>query len=115
MAPSLANASADVLSSDRSAPAPVLRNPEHGNPAWQAIGAAMNRTRQACGLSVKEFSDRLGKDKAQVRRWFAGTERPQVDAVFAVKALRAPFVIALAGADVEGVEIETTVRLKRSA
>lgn len=114
MAPSVATAAARVLSSDRRSRAAVLRNPEI-NPAWLVIGQAMDRTRQARGLSVKEFADKVQRNEAQVRRWFAGKERPQADVVFAEKDFQQPFVIALAKAAAEGVKVVTEIRLEMSA
>lgn len=118
MAPSLAHASGEILSSDRRTGPRMakadLRIPENVHPAWQLLGQAMNRTRQACRLSVKEFADQVQRDEAQVRRWFAGKERPQADAVFAVVAFQKAFVIALAE-DVAGIETTTEIRVRRSA
>jgi DNA-binding transcriptional regulator YiaG len=117
-ATSLADAPGAVLSSDRrSRPRMAkadLRIPESVNAAWLLLGQAMNRTRQACRLSVKEFADQVQRDEAQVRRWFAGKERPQADAVFAVVAFQKAFVIALAE-DVAGIETTTEIRVSRSA
>lgn len=92
----------------------TLRKAEN-EAAWLLLGEAMERVRQVCGLSVKEFADRLNRNEAQVRRWFAGKERPQADAVFAVAAFQQPFVIALAGLAGAGVVVETVIRVQRSA
>jgi hypothetical protein len=80
--------------------------------AWLAIGQAMDRARQACQLTVKEFAGLVDRDPRQVARWFDGTERPQVDAVFAVTMLRQALLVALAAAAGPGVEIETVVRIR---
>lgn len=82
----------------------------------EQIGHAVQRTLSLAGLSQKEASALLGhKDQSQVSRWLAGTERPQFDALFAVETLRQPLVIALAELVGAGVEVETTVRIKRIA
>ena len=68
------------------------------------IGRCFQRALSLAGVTNKEASALIGRDQAQVSRWVAGTERVQIDAVFAVAALRQPFVQALAeyiGADVE--------------
>jgi len=89
-----------------------LRKPE----TWKTeVGGAIERTRLLAGLSLKEFADRIGRDERQIARWISGTERPQLDALFAVDALRQPLVIALAELAGTGVEVETTVRIRRHA
>lgn len=88
-----------------------LRKPE--TQEWRAaIGRAIERTRTLAQQSLKEFADTIGRDERQVARWIAGTERPQFDAIFAVKAFRGPIVVALAEISDE-IEIETTVRIRR--
>jgi ribosome-binding protein aMBF1 (putative translation factor) len=118
MPPSLAHAPAAVLSSDRRRaprlPVADLRKAENAA-GWLVLGQAMDRTRQARGLSVKEFATKVKRNEAQVRRWFAGKERPQADVVFAVKEFQQPFVIALAKAAAEGVKVVTEIRLEMSA
>jgi hypothetical protein len=42
-------------------------------------------------------------------------KRPQMDAIFAVETLRQPLVVALSEIAGAGVEIETIVRIRRSA
>jgi hypothetical protein len=78
---------------------------------WALIGKAIERTMGA--LSLKEFADRIDRDERQVGRWIEGKERPQVDAVFAIAAFRAPLVIALAEL-AEDVSIETTITVRRA-
>lgn len=89
-----------------------LRKAEN-DAAWLEIGQAMDRVRCARRLSVKEFAEKVGRDEAQVRRWFGGTERPQVDAVFAVKEFRQPMVIELAHD--AGAEVTTQIAIKQTA
>ena len=90
-----------------------LRKAEMGD--WRsAIGRAIERTRTLGQRSLKEFADLVGRDERQVKRWITGDERPQFDALFAVPELRAALVIALA--EIAGnVEVETTVRIRRTA
>lgn len=82
---------------------------------WRAqIGTAIERTRLLSGLSLKEFADAIGRDVRQVGRWITGDERAQLDAIFTVRELRGPLVIALAELS-QTVEVETTIRIRRSA
>ena len=80
---------------------------------WRgSIGQAIGRARTLCELSLKEFADAIGRDERQVARWIGGTERPQLDAIFAVPTLRGPLVIALA--ELSGtVEVITEIRVRR--
>lgn len=81
---------------------------------WRApIGQALRRAVALVGWSLKEFAAAVERDPRQCARWLAGTERPQLDAVFAVEALRQPLVIALSEIAGQGVEIETVVRISR--
>jgi len=80
---------------------------------WRAaIGRAVERTRTLTQRSLKEFADAIGRDERQVARWIAGSERPQFDAIFAVSALRASAVLALAEL-AEEIEVSTTIRIRR--
>lgn len=91
--------------------------PKGENPDFLAeIGHCLDVARRDVGWNHDELADRLGKDKKQVGRWIRGEERTQVDAVFAVDALRGPFVVALAGLvarDDSGVQVVTEIRLRR--
>ena len=44
-----------------------------------------------------------------------GVDRPQLDAIFAVTALRHVFVIAIAEVAGHDIELETTIRIRRRA
>jgi ribosome-binding protein aMBF1 (putative translation factor) len=77
------------------------------------IGACLNAARNALGWNLDELAHALGKDARQVRRWISGEERTQVDVCFACDAIRAEFGIRLAA--LSGAEIETVVRIKRTA
>lgn len=83
---------------------------------WRAdIGQTVARSMALLGWSLKEFAAAVQRDERTCARWMSGAERPQLDAIFAVPALRQVFVIAIseiAGADVE---VETTIRVRRSA
>jgi hypothetical protein len=82
---------------------------------WRAqIGTAIERTRLLSGLSLKAFAGTIGRDERQVGRWITGDERAQLDAIFAVRELRGPLVIALAELS-QTVEVETTLRIRRTA
>ena len=90
-----------------------LRKPEISD--WRTrIGASIERTRTLTGWSLKEFADALGRDERQIARWIAGTERPQLDAIFAVPELHGPLLIALAELS-PALEVETTLRIRRTA
>lgn len=81
---------------------------------WRGrIGHAIARTKALSGLSLKEFADACNRDERQVARWFDGTERPQLDAIFGAEPLRHPLTQALA--EMAGAEVEVTVRLRRRA
>ena len=85
-------------------------------PDWRGqLGGVVQRCFSLAGLSQKEASALLDRDPAQVARWVNGQERPQFDALLSVEVLRSPLVIALAEIAGHGVEIETTVRMRRSA
>lgn len=113
MRSSLANASVDVISSDRTHAHAIVRKAE--NPDWIALGEAVERTRTLCRLSLKEFADALSRDERQVARWIAGTEQAQAAVIFAVERFRRPFVVALAERAGDGVKVVTEIRLEMSA
>lgn len=82
---------------------------------WKpVIGRAIERTRTLCGWSLKQFADAIGRDERQIARWIVGTERPQLDAIFAVQELRGPLVIALSELS-DTVSVETTITIKKRA
>jgi len=81
---------------------------------WRAdIGQTVQRAISLLGWSLKEFSAAVDRDERQCARWISGAERPQLDAIFAVQALRGVWVIAIAELAGAEVEIETIVRVKR--
>ena len=72
------------------------------------IGACLDAARREVGWTVDQLAAEVQRDSKQVARWMRGEERTQVDAVFAVKALREPFVEALA--KLAGMPVERTIR-----
>lgn len=84
------------------------------NEDWVRLGTAVERTRGLLGLTLQEFASAIDKDERQVARWIAGTERTQVDAIFAVAHFQRAFVIALAE-QAQGVDVVTEIRVPRSA
>lgn len=83
--------------------------------AWMtAIGRAIDRARQDCGWNVSEFADHVKRDRAQVSRWIAGTERPQFDVLFAVETLRVPIVLRLAALS-DALDVATVITVRRMA
>lgn len=90
-----------------------LRKAETSDPWRVQVGRAIARSMQLLGWSLKEFAAAVGREPRQVARWIAGTERPQMDALFSVAALRAPLVQAFAELTGEAVEVETVIRVRR--
>jgi DNA-binding transcriptional regulator YiaG len=84
---------------------------------WKArVGAQLARARELAGLSQKELAAKFGhSDSAQLSRWEKGTETPQLAAYFSVPELQQPVVIALATLAEGGVEIHTTIAIRRPA
>lgn len=78
------------------------------------IGHCLDRARCLVGWSKKELAAEVGRDEAQVCRWIDGKERPQLDALIAVKALRGPLVIALAEITTD-IDVVTEIRVRRTA
>lgn len=97
----------------RSTSAADVRNPD----PWRvAVGAAVDHMRRLAGYSLKELAAAIGRDERQVSRWLAGSERPQLDALFAVPSLRQPLVLAIAAlAAADGIVIETVITVRKVA
>lgn len=86
-----------------------VRNPDV---KWlEGIGQAIARAISVCGWSHKEAAAKVAVDDAEFGKWLSGTRRPQFDKLFAVEALRAPLVIAIA--ELAGVPMETVIRIQR--
>lgn len=77
------------------------------------IGRAIQRAFSLAGWSQKEAAGQLERSEAQISRWIAGTERPQLDVLFGCEALRWPLIQALAALDSAN-EVTTHIR-RRSA
>src|SRR5262245_28750689 len=108
--------SAPLLTSDiRPRPAKAhLRKAEEGE--WRArVGGAVERAYKLCGWSLKEFASKVRRDERQLARWISGAERPQFDVMFGVEVVRSALVIALAELAGAGVQVETTVTIRRIA
>lgn len=78
------------------------------------IGKAIERTRTLCQLTLKEFSSAIGRDERQIARWIAGTERPQLDTIFAAEELRDALIQALAEQS-DRIQIQTVITIRRTA
>lgn len=79
------------------------------------IGAAIQRALSLVGWSIKEAAGHIGiEDPSQLSRWISGKERPHLDRLFGVEALRWPLVRALA--EVSGTaDIDEGIRKRRIA
>lgn len=102
----------EKLEAIRLQPAKALMNRETPEALRRKPGLALARAIAEAGYSIKEAAAHLNRDAAQVSRWIAGTERVQIDALYAVPRLFAPFVVALAQ-DAEGVDVVTTITVRR--
>jgi hypothetical protein len=78
---------------------------------WPEIGACLDAARRDVGWTVDQLASFLDRDSKQVGRWLRGEEQTQVAAVFAVEALRWPFLVALARL----AEAEITTEIRRRA
>lgn len=90
----------------------VLRKAEnvHGD-----MAGVVALARKLSHLNLDEFAQRCEKDPRQIARWEAGTERPQIEAVWAVAEFK-PFVLeAMAALASCRVETETVIRIRRTA
>ena len=79
-----------------------------------ALGLRVARVLELSTLSLKEFAALLGRNERQVGRWLDGSDRPQLELIYAVPSLQGHLVIALAET-VPSVEVVTEIRVKRSA
>lgn len=78
------------------------------------IGECLDFARRAVGWTVDQLARELKRDSKQVARWMRGEERTQIDTVFGVEVLRAPFVIALSRLAGECEECTTLVFRRRA-
>lgn len=81
---------------------------------WAELGKCLVFVCYDAQLSLKEFAASLEKDAAQIQRQMEGKERPQIEAVFALKCYRPALVIAMARLTNE-IETFTEIRVRRSA
>lgn len=81
----------------------------------ERIGKAIARCFKLADVSQKEGAGLLDRDPGQIARWISGGEPPQLNAILAVPQLRQHFLIALAEVAGEGIAIETTIRIVRTA
>jgi hypothetical protein len=89
----------------------AIRKPDGRDYRFE-IGRAIDAARLSLGWNLDEFSQHVHRDQRQLARWMSGVERPQFDALFAVEALRAPLVIALAGLSSD-IRVTTTISIER--
>lgn len=81
---------------------------------WRAkSGWIVARTFQLAGVTHKEGAALMDRDQGQIARWITGIERHQQDAMLAVDAFRSWYPVAVAEA--AGVEVETTIHVRRVA
>ncbi len=79
----------------------------------QRIGQAIRYAIARAGRTQKEVWVELGHSEgARLSRWIAGTERPALEALFAVPWLQQPLVLAFA--ELAGFAIQTEIVLKRA-
>ena len=91
-----------------------VRKPEAEG--WRVeIGRAIQRAMGLVGWNLDQFANAVQRDPRQCARWIDGTERPQLDTLFAVAALRPSLVIALAERAGVGIEVTTAITIRRTA
>ena len=88
-----------------------LRKSENGHAVMAAIVAEV---RKASGLNLDEFARGVGRDPRQIARWEAGTERPQIEAIYEVPSLQ-PLVVEALAKRTPGCEVVTEIRVRRTA
>lgn len=77
------------------------------------VGQAVQRAISLVGWSVKEAADHIGRERAQVSRWIAGTETPQFAKLWTLgERFQQELVIALAEL-VPCVSVRTQITLER--
>jgi hypothetical protein len=82
----------------------------------RAVGGAIERAILLSGLTKQEVAGRMGyEDQSALSRWISGVENPHFAKLFSIPELRAPLVLTLAGLATPDIEIETTLRLRRTA
>jgi hypothetical protein len=85
------------------------------NPAARLLGGAIQRALSLLGWTVDRCALECKRDRAQVSRWIAGSERPQFDTLWTVEELRQPLVVALAELAECGVRTTIEIQQRRRA
>jgi hypothetical protein len=80
------------------------------------IGQAIERALNLANLTKQDVSFEMGygTNQAPISNWISGKETPQFAKLFAVEQLRDSLIVALAGLS-KTVEVETTIRVRRTA
>lgn len=84
--------------------------------AWrERVGKQLVRARQLAGLTQSELAAKFEhSDSAQLSRWESGKENPQMAAYFSIPEMQQPVVIALAALAEGGVEVHTTISIRKA-
>jgi hypothetical protein len=94
-------------------------SPAHGesrSPQTGERGRPRDRARAATrGWSLKEFAEAAQRGERQLARWMDGTEHAQLDTLFAIESFRQPLIVALAERAGFGVDVHTTITIRRAA
>lgn len=81
-----------------------------------ALGAVIERAISLSGLTKDQAAQEMGyANGSLVSRWIANLEPPNLTRIWAVTALRAGLVAALAEQAGAQVEVETSIRIRRTA
>lgn len=80
------------------------------------LGAVIDRAIALSGLTKDQASQVMGYANASlVSRWIANAEPPNLSRIWAAEELRAGFIAALAEHAGHAIEIETSIRIRRTA
>ena len=83
-------------------------------PLAEGIGQAVERAITLARLTKQDVAFRMGyADQSTLARWISGVETPSFARLWMVEDLRAPLAVALA--ELAQCEVETVVRIKRTA
>lgn len=118
MSASIAPPRAGVISEERT-PRPRMAKADLRKAETEAhrreVGRIVERVQKLSGLNLQEFAAAIKRDERQVKRWFTGEERPQLDAIRAVEQFRPLFLVAFAEDAGAAVELTTQIVVRRSA
>jgi transcriptional regulator with XRE-family HTH domain len=92
----------------------VLRKAEDSPSIYAQLGRVIRHVQDEARMNLDQFADALGKDKRQVARWMDGSERPQIEAVFAVEAFRSLLAVGFAR-EAQSVDVVTVISVRRLA